>query len=171
MNIMLGLRRGRHAAAAIILLIAAVLAGIVGCDGTGTYQLSISSTSGGSVTTPGEGTYVYPAGTAVRLVAEPDDGYQFDLWTGDIQLMAGPNLASTTIVMNGNYAIVASFEIQGQACRSPDYAFSSLIDPSVAGRPEVPARGQPLGHGGDEDKKRSSTPSSPSSAFPFSRGS
>ena len=106
----------RHYAArfAIFFLVAALLTGIVGCDGAvaHTYQLIISSSSGGNVTDPGEGTFTYDAGSVVRLVTEPDDGYRFHLWTGDIQLMAGPNLPTTTIVMNGNYAITATFEIE-----------------------------------------------------------
>jgi len=105
--------RGHHVlTVSILLTVAALLVGVAACDGVGprTYQLTISSTSGGSVTTPGEGTFTYDAGAVVHLVAMPDDGYQFHLWTGDIQLMAGPNMASTTIVMNGDYAIVANFE-------------------------------------------------------------
>ena len=41
------------------------------------YNLTIHSSAGGSVTTPGEGTYVYDAGAVVDLVAEPDEGYRF----------------------------------------------------------------------------------------------
>ena len=39
--------------------------------------LTISSTRGGSVTTPGEGTFLYPLGANVSLVAEPDEGGSF----------------------------------------------------------------------------------------------
>ena len=76
-------------------------------------NLTVSSASGGNVTTPGEGTFTYPAGTAAPLVAAPDDGYQFGSWTGDIEHIANPNAASTTITMNGNCAIVANFEAEG----------------------------------------------------------
>ena len=97
----------------MFLIVAALVVGTTACDGAGTYQLAISSASGGSVATPGEGTFTYDTGTVVQLVATPDDGYRFRLWTGDIQLIAGPNLPSTTIVMNGNYAILANFETEG----------------------------------------------------------
>jgi len=107
-------KRHHVAVVGILLTVATLVVGVVACDGADTYELTISSTAGGSVTTPGEGTFTYDAGTVVRLVATPDDGYQFHLWTGDIQLVAGPNLPSTTIVMNGDYAVTASFEIQGQ---------------------------------------------------------
>jgi hypothetical protein len=104
-----------HALAVIILLIVAALAlGATACDGARTYQLAISSGSGGNVTTPGEGTFTYDAGAAVPLLATPDDGYEFHLWTGDIEHIARPNLASTTITMNGSYAIVANFEAEGE---------------------------------------------------------
>jgi hypothetical protein len=98
---------------AIFLIVAVLVAGAAACDGAHTYQLTISSASGGNVTLPGEGTFPYPAGTVVQLTAMPDEGYQFRSWTGDIQHIANSNSASTTITMNGNYAIVANFETEG----------------------------------------------------------
>ena len=114
MRIASGLVKDHHVLTVTIFLIVAVLVvGAAACDGAGTYQLTISSTSGGNVTTPGEGTFPYPAGTLVQLVAVPDEGYEFRSWTGDIEHVANPNAASTTITMNGNYAIVANFETGG----------------------------------------------------------
>jgi hypothetical protein len=107
---------GKHhhvAGVGILLIVAALVVGIIACDGARTYQLAISSGSGGNVTTPGEGTFLYPAGTVVPVVATPDEGYQFHSWSGDIQHIANPNAASTTITMNGNCAIVANFETEG----------------------------------------------------------
>ena len=75
------------------------------------YDLTISSTAGGSVTTPGEGTSTYDDGTVVNLVATPDAGYRFVNWTGDVGNIANVNAASTTITMNGNYFITANFQI------------------------------------------------------------
>lgn len=112
------LRKHHHHAAAvgILLIVVVLVAGAVACDGAGadTYQLSISSGSGGNVTAPGEGTYAYPAGTVVPVAATPDEGYQFHSWTGDVTHIANPNAASTTITMNGNYAIVANFQTEGE---------------------------------------------------------
>jgi hypothetical protein len=109
------LRKDHRAAASGILLVVAVLvAGAMACDGARTYQLAISSTSGGLVATPGEGTYPYGAGIVVQLVATPNEGYEFRSWTGDIATMGDPNAAVTSITMNGNYAIVANFQIEGQ---------------------------------------------------------
>lgn len=107
---------GKHHHAALVgtfLIVAALVVGVTACDGADTYQLTVSSTSGGNVTSPGEGIFTYDAGTMVQLVATPDDGYQFRSWTGDVAYVADPNSASTTITMNGSYAVVANFEIEG----------------------------------------------------------
>ena len=74
------------------------------------YSLTISSTEGGSVTTPGEGTSVYDEGDVVKLVATPDPGYGFVNWTGDVGTVANVNAASTSITMNGDYSLTANFE-------------------------------------------------------------
>ncbi len=72
--------------------------------------IEISGTSGGSVIIPGEGTFIYDAGTEVRLVALTDAFYRFDGWTGDIGTIANARSADTTITINGDYSITASFE-------------------------------------------------------------
>ena len=74
------------------------------------YSLTVSSTEGGSVTTPGEGTFVYDEGDEVKLVATPDPGYGLVNWTGDVDTVANVNAASTTITMNEDYSIIANFE-------------------------------------------------------------
>jgi len=77
---------------------------------TVSHNLTISSTAGGNVTTPGEGTFTYGQGTVVDLVASPDSGYRFVSWTGDVGTVNNTTAASTTITMNGNYSITANFE-------------------------------------------------------------
>ena len=122
MKIAFGCVKHHHAAGACILLIvAAVVVGIVACDGVGTRQLTISSASGGSVITPGEGTFTYDAGTVVQLVATPDDGYNFQAWTGGIGDIADPNSASTNITINGDCSITANFEEEGEPGPSEPY--------------------------------------------------
>jgi len=76
----------------------------------GWYSLTISSTEGGSVTTPGEGTSIHAASTVVGLVAQPDKGYQFMKWTGNVSTIADVYAAETTITMNASYSITANFE-------------------------------------------------------------
>ena len=72
-------------------------------------SLTISSTIGGSVTTPGEGTFPYDAGMVVDLVAEAEAGYEFVNWTDNVGTIADVNAVSTTIIMNDDYSIEADF--------------------------------------------------------------
>lgn len=74
------------------------------------YDLTISGTAGGSVAVPGEGVYTYHAGAVVDLVGEPEEGYRFVNWSGDVDTTADVNAATTTITMQGNYTITANFE-------------------------------------------------------------
>ena len=74
------------------------------------FDLTISSTAGGTVTAPGEGTFTYDQGTGVNLVAEAEEGYRFVNWTGDVDAIAHVDAASTNITMNSGYAITANFE-------------------------------------------------------------
>jgi len=83
--------------------------GIFTAGVTGQYTLTISSAAGGSVTTPGEGTFSYSAAETVDLVAEAGAGYQFDGWTGDVDTVADVNKASTTITIDTDKTIAAAF--------------------------------------------------------------
>ena len=71
-----------------------------------TYILTISSTCGGSVTTPGEGMFEYAYGTVVDLVATPDDGYKFKCWIGPV---ADQDSACTTVTITEDTTVVATF--------------------------------------------------------------
>lgn len=74
------------------------------------YTLNIIGPAHGSVITPGEGRFfIYEEGTVVDLVAEPDNGYEFVRWTGNVDTIADVNASSTTISMNGDYYISAHF--------------------------------------------------------------
>ena len=74
------------------------------------YDLTTSSTGGGSVTEPGEGVFTYDDGTVVDLVAEANENYRFVEWTGDVGTIVDVYDATTTITMNGDYFITANFE-------------------------------------------------------------
>ena len=76
----------------------------------GWNSLTISTTSGGSVTEPGQGTFVYEHGNTIDLVAQPDEDYEFVKWTGDVAAIADANSAETSITMNDSYSITANFE-------------------------------------------------------------
>jgi uncharacterized repeat protein (TIGR02543 family) len=95
------------------------------------YDLTISSTAGGSVTTPGEGTFIYDTGTVVSLVANPLSGYYFVNWTGDVSTVANINTASTTITMNGDYSITATFVV----------VYDLTISSTVGGSVTLPSGG------------------------------
>jgi hypothetical protein len=97
----------------IFLITVALIAGMVGCDGVVKYDLTVSSTEGGSVNTPGEaGPYTYNEGTDVDLVAEAEEGYRFVNWTGDVDTIADVENAITTITMNDDYSITANFAVK-----------------------------------------------------------
>jgi len=91
----------------IFLVAVALIAGMAGCSGP--YDLTIASTAGGSVTTPGEGTFTYDKGAVVNLVATPDAGSGFVRWAGNVKTIANIGDPTTTITMNGDYSITAHF--------------------------------------------------------------
>jgi len=134
----------------ILLTMAALVAGMVGC-GPIRYNLTVSSTEGGEVTAPGEGTFAYDEGTLVNLVAEADKGYQFVNWTGNVSAIAGVYAATTTITINGHYSITANFAIAIEiwawydlaAIRddlSGHYALMNDLDSTTAGYEELAGR-------------------------------
>jgi uncharacterized protein YkwD len=102
------------------LLVAALIAVMAGCsiggsggggggDNGGSYSLTIISTAGGSVTTPGEGPFTHAEGDVVNLSAEPGEGCQFVNWTGSVDTIASVNATSTAITTNAHCSIRANF--------------------------------------------------------------
>jgi hypothetical protein len=82
---------------------------MAGCDSpffTPQYTINIRSTVGGTVTTPGEGLFRFPAGTRVNLVAEEERGYEFAAWVTNADTIANIYNATTTITLNQNYYFV-----------------------------------------------------------------
>jgi polyhydroxybutyrate depolymerase len=92
------------------------------------YYLKISSTRGGSVTTPsqetfaneesdGEYMFFYPGigDTEVDIVATPfSSNWEFVNWTGDVTTIADVDAATTTITIthNKDYEITANFQLK-----------------------------------------------------------
>jgi hypothetical protein len=97
------------------------------------FWVRISSTAGGSVTTPGEGFFGYGNATVVNLVATPASGYRFVNWTGDVGTVANVNAASTTITMYGHYSITANFE----QIPMDYYTLTMAVNGSGSTRPSV----------------------------------
>ena len=103
------------------------------------YDLSINSTEGGSVTDPGEGVFTYDEGTVVDLVAEAEEGYRFDEWTGNVSTIADVYAAATNITMNGDYSITSNFVAV--------YDFTMAADPQEGGTATDLTNGSPYTEG------------------------
>jgi len=72
------------------------------------HTLTISITEGGSVISPGEGTFEYDHGQEITLEAEAEPGYHFTHWSGDlIYAILNPH----TITMYNDYYVKANFAI------------------------------------------------------------
>ena len=97
------------------------------------YSLDISSTSGGSVNEPGEGTFEYVNGTVVDIRAEQNSGYNFEGWTGDIARIEDTGLSSTTVKVLDNYSIAAEFSEED---RGSSGGGGGTLPPS---EPEIPS--------------------------------
>jgi len=102
----------------VLLIIVALVVGMVGCPTspeptpTVEYSLTISSSEGGSVITPGEATFTFEAGTVVDLIAQAEEGYRFRNWIGDVGTIADASAAQTTIVIDGDLTISSVFVAQ-----------------------------------------------------------
>ncbi len=84
----------------------------LGQETTGDRSLTISSTEGGQVGSPGEGVFHYVPGTTVDVVADPQNEYHFTHWSGsavDANCVTDPNAASTTVLVDAHYTLVANF--------------------------------------------------------------
>lgn len=92
------------------------------------HTLTVNSTAGGSVTTPGEGTYTYTytARTVVNIVATADAGYTFSHWGGD----ASGTSTTVAVIMDSDKSVTARF-------KSITYNLSVSVDPSGAGMVEL----------------------------------
>jgi uncharacterized repeat protein (TIGR02543 family) len=75
------------------------------------YELAISSTTGGSVTIPGEGVFPYYAGAQIQLLAESEPGYQFVGWKAPEGSFSDETAKETTFTMpTQSVTVIASFE-------------------------------------------------------------
>src|SRR4030042_4110489 len=99
MKTMLSSRRHHYFPRGVIFFVlACFIAGMVSCGGGAApppyYELSINSTTGGSVTTPGEGAFEYEPGESADLVATADEGYRFVEWPGDVGCIGNADVAA-----------------------------------------------------------------------------
>ncbi len=70
------------------------------------YELTIE-VDGNGTTEPAPGTHSYPEGQTVSISAEPDEGYEFTGWIGDV---ADTEKETTTILMDDHKTIIATFD-------------------------------------------------------------
>ncbi len=75
-------------------------------------RLTVSSSSGGEVISPGERQFEYTEPTTVKIEARPDPGHEFVGWVGtavSAGRVANPSLALTTVFVDGDYSLEAIF--------------------------------------------------------------
>ncbi len=92
----------------VLIIVIALLGSMAGCRPVW-YELTITSTEGGFVASPGEGTFTYRQGRVVRVRARNCLGYWFSEWTGDVDTIANLKSFVTTITMDGDHTIEATF--------------------------------------------------------------
>ena len=73
----------------------------------------------------GEGEFRFESDEVVQFMAVPEEGYEFDGWSGDV---SGEN-PSVRLVMDGNKRVVAHFS----RAVAEQYSLSASVDPSGAG--------------------------------------
>jgi hypothetical protein len=97
------------------------------------YTVTLSSTTGGSVISPGEGTFAFATtsgGTrALRLEAKADAGYVFAAWTGTYYSTQNP----VVVTINRDHDIRATFA----SATSKFYVDDDAPDDPVPGDPET----------------------------------
>lgn len=77
-----------------------------------TYTLAVNAASGGAASAspgPNGGNGEYFSGTSVTLTAVADPNFVFTGWTGDTANIADPASATTTITMNADSSVTATF--------------------------------------------------------------
>jgi len=85
-----------------------------------TFSLTVNVVGSGSVNRNAAGPYVY--GTVVELTAVPDAGWTFSGWSGGLSGSTNP----TTIVMNGDKSVTATFYIVNDPPYQPQLSITSL---------------------------------------------
>ena len=84
----------------------------LGSESTEYRSLKVTSTAGGKVSSPALEVTRYAPGTSVDLLATAQAGYHFLEWTGtavDAGRVADPTAATTTVVVDAHYTLVANF--------------------------------------------------------------
>jgi hypothetical protein len=116
--------------ALIAILLFMILGNSIGCTSATTYTLTITSTDGGNVTTPAEGSYTCNASQVVNLTATADSGYRFVNWTGGGTDIGNATAATTTITMNAAHTVIAHFALGVFIANVPDTNWTAANPPN-----------------------------------------
>jgi hypothetical protein len=92
--------------------------------------LTISAGTGGTIVSPEPPGANYVINAVADISAAADTCYEFDAWTGDTDTIADVNDPTTTIVMDDNYAITATFVPSADT-----YSLTLTADPVGSGYP------------------------------------
>ena len=98
--------------AGVLLIVVALVAGIIGCVPTDTYELTMAVNPAGSGTaTDVTGTSPYASGTVVNITAVAAQCYRFVNWSAPAGTFADANAADTTFTMPAqDVTVTANFE-------------------------------------------------------------
>jgi hypothetical protein len=110
-------------------------------DPVGQRSLRLSSTAGGRVTVPGEGTFMYEDGDFVRLQAQAHPGFVFAGWSGTHSTAQNP----TYVTLDRDHEVRADFVstldriyVDSAAPYDPRPTDGSVSDPQENGTAERP---------------------------------
>jgi hypothetical protein len=93
-------------------------------------RLTISSTEGGEVILPGEGIFTYSEPAEVSIIAEPVDPYHFSYWSGDTDNLSATDSSEITVLVDGDYAYTANFELSNAVETLSDDLFVIYPNPA-----------------------------------------
>ena len=112
--------------------------------GSSVRRLSVSSTAGGWVIAPGEGTFTYDSGAIVLLEARADPQFVFSHWSGTYSTSQNP----VPITMTRDHQMQANFQrvqaliyVDDDAHADPGPGDADLSDPQENGTSEHPFDG------------------------------
>jgi uncharacterized delta-60 repeat protein len=87
---------------------------------SGQHTLSLSAGSGGT-TVPQPGTYIYDHASRISISADPDDGYDFSEWSGDVS--GTDSWRSITMdsdkSINANFSIIVTDDVWEEVKKTP----------------------------------------------------
>ncbi len=105
------------------------------------YDVTVRSTPGGSVITPGEGSFTYDDGQTIVLRAEADPGFVFVTWSGTYDSTANPAYLTVYEDHDIEAIFAATFEtlhVDANGPNDPAPGESAVSDPDEDGTIEHP---------------------------------